>query len=183
MGVCVLMLFSCYNVMRIEFRGMEVGNSCVVTADMLHASVLAYAEENNGQLPDSESWIEQISPYYQRVYNKFTTDFEQDGRWYAPLKPMEPGGEPTCEFLEGVSRITFNAELAGSQIGDVEDPEATALLFETEEQSDTFSLPYTEQPEDEAPRVMRVTRDWIVKTVQEEEVSGPFGYTANDALP
>lgn len=182
LGVCVLMMVSCFAVSRMEFDGMAVGASCITSSDMLQSSLVAYARQN-GRFPDADTWLSDIRPFYERVYDAYEQDFEQEGKWYLQLKPVQPGDPPVCDFLEGRSHLTFNSELAGQSLEEIEDPAETVLLFETEEPSENFSMPYEPQPENQAPRVMRVTREWIIEYVQEEELEGAFSYTPEDALP
>jgi hypothetical protein len=176
------MMVSCFAVARMEFEGVEVGSSCITTSDMLQASLVAYVRQN-GRFPDSGTWLSDIRPYYQRVYEAFERDFEAEGKWYLQLQPVKPGDPPVCDFLEGRSHLTYNSELAGRSLEQIENPAETVLLFETEEPSENFALAYEPQPEDQAPRVMRVTREWFIEYVQEEELEGAFSYTPEDALP
>lgn len=133
--------------------------SCGVTAEAVREAMLAYAEENDGNLPPAATWQDDIRPYYEKIYNEFDKD--------QPFSLRPPDGEWGCDAGNTSTRFVFNSELAGAKIDEIKDPKDTILLFETDKAGRNLSDKYVKQPDESGPPlIFGQNRPWLALPVK-----------------
>jgi hypothetical protein len=174
--VIAVVAFCCLGAVGAMFfvgkKVLEVGTSsmqCFANAEVAHTAMLAYAEEN-GSLPPAENWQDEIRPYYEAAKEEFEADIpDEDGPEFAKdmFRAKPPGVPLSCEFGDDSTAFSYNSEVAGLALEDIEDPAATVLLFEQSTMEYNFASPYSEFDEPQ-PTFFNDERDWILIFVEED---------------
>ena len=136
--------------------------SCAGLFEITDASILSYAMEHNGKLPSSDTWQDDMAPYYKKHYDKVAVEDELPKF----MRPPAPGEALQCTWEGRTTGIAFNVELSGKEISKIKNPEKTVLLFETETTGKNQSMTFKEKPKSKAPKVMYNEKDWIVYYVE-----------------
>lgn len=112
-------------------KGLEVA-ACAMNGDLATNAVLAYALEHEGQLPDSETWQDDIRPYYETLYDKMIDDMDmEDVPGWINFEIAKPGEVLTCNNADDFKTgFAFNSQLAGTNTADYDSPDDVILLWE-----------------------------------------------------
>ncbi len=107
--------------------------SCGANADLARKAVLAYAQDHDGQLPNAETWQDDVRPNYEKLYEKMMSDKDmKDMPEWMNFKIAEPGFPLTCSVgPETTTGFAYNALLAKQNLKDIKDPGSTIVIWET----------------------------------------------------
>ena len=138
---------------------------CVATFEMTQESMMAYADEHNGKLPNAKTWQDDIKPYYDRLYKKMAEEVK-DVEMLRGFLPPAPDSPLQCDNDGQVTGVAFNSEMSGKKLSDVKSPTTTVTLFESDQTGHNLAMPYKELPKSKAPKLMNEKRDWIIYYVE-----------------
>lgn len=131
--------------------------TCGVGVTQLRSATLAYAKDHNGKLPKSETWMDDIRPYFVK---------EVAGEKDNPFK-MSTTGAYSCKSDEGETGIAFNSALSGKEIAKIKDRTAAIVIFEIEKPSLNAAQKYKPLPESSSPVIMSgERRGWFSAPVE-----------------
>jgi len=80
-------------------------------------ALIMYAQENGDRLPDADGWVDALLPQWSDVKDK---GFHAEALFRDPTAPAE---EPW--------NYAFNRALSNVRLGDIKDPSATVMVFES----------------------------------------------------
>jgi len=160
---------------------------CMSTFSATENALKAYALEHNGKLPPAKTWMQDIEPYYRRLYEKQVKTDESKF-----FKMIPPGQVLECTWDNKKTGIAFNSDLGGKRIKDVKDPSTTALIFEVDAPAMNLAQPFKQRNTDDAPSLFNTKdRDWTVFYLEGNEnpfqsktkPESSFEFNPEDALP
>jgi hypothetical protein len=93
------------------------GISSLSNLRQIGLALIMYAQENGDRLPDADGWVDALLPQWSDVKDK---GFHADALFRDPTAPEE---EPW--------NYAFNRALSGVRLGDIKDPSATVMVFES----------------------------------------------------
>ncbi len=136
--------------------------SCSMNGDLARDSVLAYALDHDGKLPNAATWQDDVRPYYERLYNKLMSDSDlKDVPDFFNLKVAAPGAVLECDLGGGKkSGFAYNSQIAGKNTSEFTSPTTTIVIWEND-------APLYNANGDPAtrsaipPAIMGDKRDWI----------------------
>jgi hypothetical protein len=155
--------------------------ACVETMNISRESVIAYADDNEGQLPNAETWQDDIEPYYSRAYEIANSQMDtSDAPDFIPDFSVPAPGEPlTCTTPDGQTGIAFNAELSGANLNDLEAARDTVMLFEVPEPAYNLARPYEEVTDPKPEMMFGQPRDWFWIPVSGGAETGDANLSSN----
>ena len=162
---------------------------CMLTGELVTKATLAYAIENDGRLPNAETWQDDIQPYYERLYDKAQTEME-DVPDFFNVEVSRPGAIFECKLKGGRNTgFVFNAELSDVLVDDVENPASVILIFESWQYGYNASADPSMRADDEPVLIFGDERPWIdiyvtghVDTMQSSNDDFNMEITIEDAL-
>lgn len=124
---------------------------CMMNFQDARDSVVNYAREHNGKLPNAATWQTEVKPYYAKVIAKV----EDRG----PLKTMAVDGEWGCDKVN--TGMAFNSNLSGKPIDKLPDGDDGILLFEVPARKMNANEPYKYRGKEGSPMIKDKHRGWI----------------------
>ena len=138
--------------------------SCAMNGELATNAILAYAEENDGQLPNAETWQDDIMANYEQLYANRGEMFDtEDLPDLFQFNIAEPGSILTCNSGgEHDTGFAFNSALSGLNMSEIEDPDDTILIWETTTPGyNTFGDPSGRSDDDPALKLYGESRSWV----------------------
>lgn len=132
---------------------------CTVGMEETRTAILAYAQANDGKLPNAATWQQDIRPH-------LVTAQKQIGKDRGPFKALDPSKPLECVRGENPTGIAYNASLSGKKLADIQDKRATVLIFEAPGSRMNFAEPYKPQDPAKRPTMFGEPREWFVVHVE-----------------
>lgn len=160
---------------------------CPVAFELTTNATLAYAKEHGNTLPKAETWQKDISPYYNRLRDKFLADTKK----VPVFKFTAPGIDEAlpCAFGQPVTGIWLNKEVAGKKLDAIKNPDTTVLFFEGDKPTLNGSAVYKEQKAEASPKFLGESRSWVKTFVsgnqdflETKDSNSSFDISIDDAL-
>lgn len=151
---CLLLVgggFWVYNVAKTNVMPMA---GCAIGFEELRDSILAYADDNDGKLPNAATWQDDVRSYFA----KESKGNKQDK---GPFETFQPDGDWGCKHEGGMTGIAFNSELSGKKVADIKDPEDTIVIYEVPAAKRNASGVYKEQAKSSSPKIFGERRGWF----------------------
>lgn len=161
---CVILIAGIFFVSKMLLgTGMEF-LSCRMNGELATNAVLAYAKDHDGQLPDGDSWQDDVRPYYEKLYDKVARDFiDEDVPDIVSIDIAKPGQVLRCstgsDFKTG---FAYNSLLAGTNTADYDYPRDTVLIWETTNPGyNAHGDPSTRGDDSTSPKIFGDERGWM----------------------
>jgi hypothetical protein len=129
---------------------------CAIGFEDVRGALRAYAEANEGRLPDAETWEDDVRPYFR--------DLPRENR--GPFGTFPVDGPWGCRTGDAVTGVAFNADLSGKRLAEIESPQEVMLVFEVPESGRNLHRAYEPLPDEQAPKAFGAPRGWVTMPVQ-----------------
>jgi hypothetical protein len=155
---CGLLSFGAY----FAFRRIMPFAGCMISFQAVQGSVLDYARDHKGKLPDADKWQDEVAPYY----SKYLTRTKMRRQKFVKF----PGADDQWGCMDGEGNvetgIAFNEALSGKQLDSIKDPATTALVFEIPHASRNAHQPYKDLGSNGPQIFSGAPRPWMVCYVE-----------------
>lgn len=167
--------FCCIAIIGFGAMGYGVYNGtkdmfpCMFTSSILGQSMRDYVKEQ-GKFPPADKWQTEIAPYYDKAKTKFQEEMKDAPKMIKNWGDIADIHQPVgCNTQGKKTYFVYNSEMAGKKLGDIADPDTTAMFFE-DDNSPVMNAArkYEPKPFREAPRLMGSPRGWYVVLVNGE---------------
>lgn len=157
-GFCVI------GVIALGFFGFSMAKKvggpmigCAINFEAARESIMEYAKEHEGKLPNAATWMDDVRPYIAKHLKK-----DAEATKLFDAKVMSENGDWGCEGENSkMTGMAFNADLSGKLLTDVKDPFNTILIFEIEAPKKNANEVYQPRPKSTSPTIMGENRGWI----------------------
>lgn len=189
-AVCIITIIAGFFTCRGVINAGRSTVSCMIAAEITATSIKAYAQENDGRLPNASTWQDDIRPYYENLYNRSSEQFADAPQWVSGFFELSAPGEPIiCHPDSGEETgLFFNTDISGLVLAEIQDQRNTALIFEVPGPTYNGHEPFVERPFNQSPIVMRSHRGWVNiyvdgrNSIGETQPGATSGFTVDDAL-
>lgn len=158
--LCLTGIF--FSVVKIQqgVAAMRPVAGCMLEATALRDALVNYANRHQGRLPSGETWTSDIrEEFLRRRTELISLDLTLRGQ--KDLKWSPDAGPWGCDNKGRLQAFQFNADLAGSDLNSIKNPQKTVLVFETPNTTNQ-TLKYERRGDRTQPEVLGQLRDWIV---------------------
>jgi hypothetical protein len=164
-GACVALGVAGYFFTMNMMRQVSPLASCTQTFEAAQKALVEYAAANGGKLPEADTWMDDVQPYYE----KHIEDFSSAPGFVKDMAPSPPGSAWGCQWDARTTGLTFNTDLGGAVLADIKDPAATPMVYESEGAARNKNQPYGKGPSGDPPKVFGNKRKWMLYYVEGEE--------------
>jgi len=124
---------------------------CGATFQVARDAVRQYADDHHGKMPDGQTWMDDVRPYYVKVLNASQS----------PFKPMPAQGIWGCDDGNGGrTGMALNSDVAGSNMSDVKND--VAVLFEIRHATANATQKYEQASFTDSPLMFGDHRGWFL---------------------
>lgn len=162
--LCLVLGASCMFMGSQLMKQVSPMMNCMMTAEMAHTSLKAYATEHDGKLPNGATWEDDIAPYYKRLYESKEKEMKQASEVpvFGGMFKLQPPGETFKCNDNPPTGFAFNSDLSGADLAAVANPTSTPIFFEVNGVSRNNHMPAASKPSGKGPEIMGERREWVI---------------------
>lgn len=115
-------------------------------------------------MPKADTWQDDVKSYL-----KVDPEFQELKDSPFGFEAVTKDGDWCCTVsAEKKTGISFNDDLSGKKLAEIQNPSETPLVFETDKVSRNQHSKYVHQPDETAPKFFGTPRGWFWAPVQGE---------------
>lgn len=130
-GFCLVCVISSGVALISGVKELSNVGQCPINMGVANSAIKEYVAEK-GMFPKAETWQDDIKPYYEAKYAKFSAELKDAGPMKDFLGVTEPGKPLPCSKGSVVTGIHFNQNLSGKKTSEFKEIGKEITLFEGE---------------------------------------------------
>lgn len=161
--LCLLGVFFSVKQLQKGVEEMRPVSACMVEGTALRDALIKYANRNGGRLPSTTTWTQDAKDeFLRRRKELIALDVSLRGKEGVPWS--DDDGPWGCHNGSRIQAFQYNADLAGTELKAIKNPQKTVLIFETPDTTNGAKK-YERRGDRTQPQVLGQLRDWLVMPI------------------